>query len=204
VCDLFVILQATGSVKAAAALAEFHARRLPTGGPEGLAAQVRASVSTTGLTALQLRHHLCPSLAAGACTRDPIAKAPSFARSLEQSAHVSCTQTQAATLACADLHALLCSCTYKQAAALIEKHGLDDTTYLYDLGNTTRLFKAWRGALPRVMPFYAVKCNPEVRFLHNMCVLHALPPQGSPCVAKPCCAGVFVSGSCLMCTHSTV
>jgi ornithine decarboxylase len=88
VCGSF--LQATGSVKAAAALAEFHARRLPTGGPEGLAAQ---------------------------------------------------------------------------AAALIEAHGLDDTTYIYDLGNTTRLFKAWRGALPRVQPFYAVKCNPEVRKL---------------------------------------
>jgi hypothetical protein len=49
-----------------------------------------------------------------------------------------------------------------QAAALIEAHGLDDTTYIYDLGNTTRLFKAWCGALPRVKPFYAVKCNPEV------------------------------------------
>lgn len=33
-------LQVTGSVKAAAALAEFRARRLPTGGPDGLAAQV--------------------------------------------------------------------------------------------------------------------------------------------------------------------
>jgi ornithine decarboxylase len=44
-----------------------------------------------------------------------------------------------------------------QAAALIEQHGLDDTTYIYDLGNTTRLFRAWRAALPRVQPFYAVK-----------------------------------------------
>jgi diaminopimelate decarboxylase len=49
-----------------------------------------------------------------------------------------------------------------QASALIKAHALDDTTYLYDLGNTTRLFKAWCGALPRVKPFYAVKCNPEV------------------------------------------
>lgn len=39
-CVGIYALQATGSVKAAAALAEFHARRLPTGGPEGLAAQV--------------------------------------------------------------------------------------------------------------------------------------------------------------------
>eukprot|EP00882_Tetradesmus_deserticola_P014389 GHRQ01015301.1.p1 GENE.GHRQ01015301.1~~GHRQ01015301.1.p1 ORF type:complete len:196 (+),score=51.54 GHRQ01015301.1:280-867(+) len=44
-----------------------------------------------------------------------------------------------------------------QAASLIAQHGLDDTTYIYDLGNTTRLFKAWRAALPRVQPFYAVK-----------------------------------------------
>lgn len=57
---------------------------------------------------------------------------------------------------------------HTQAAALIEKYGLDDTTYLYDLGNTTRLFRAWRGALPRVTPFYAVKCNPEVRDAHDI------------------------------------
>lgn len=67
-----------------------------------------------------------------------------------------------------------------QAAALIEAHGLDDTTYIYDLGNTTRLFKAWRGALPRVMPFYAVKCNPEVGcccvFTTKMVAAHASCP----------------------------
>jgi len=97
--------KATGSVKAAAALAEFRARRLPTGGPDGLAAQ---------------------------------------------------------------------------ATALIEAHGLDDTTYIYDLGNTTRLFKAWRGALPRVMPFYAVKCNPEPGLLKLMASLGA----GFDCASK--------------------
>jgi diaminopimelate decarboxylase len=68
-----------------------------------------------------------------------------------------------------------------QAAALIEAHGLDDTTYIYDLGNTTRLFKAWCGALPRVMPFYAVKCNPEVGSSNTDCwqglftILHVWP-----------------------------
>lgn len=65
-------------------------------------------------------------------------------------------------------------CCALQAAALIEAHGLDDTTYLYDLGNTTRLFKAWRGALPRVTPFYAVKCNPEVGC--SCCLLLLLLP----------------------------
>lgn len=84
---------------------------------------------------------------------------------------------QPQTLACVlgsdrplPLKVLTCVCVpaCTQAAALIEKHGLDDTTYLYDLGNTTRLFRAWRGALPRVTPFYAVKCNPEVRVVHDI------------------------------------
>jgi hypothetical protein len=71
-----------------------------------------------------------------------------------------------------------------QAAALIAQHGLDDTTYIYDLGNTTRLFRAWRAALPRVQPFYAVKVGEdsgglaaEPRALQQQLQLHALPPS---------------------------
>lgn len=97
---------------------------------------------------------------------------------------------QPQTLACAlgsdrplPLKVLTCVCVpaCTQAAALIEKHGLDDTTYLYDLGNTTRLFRAWRGALPRVTPFYAVKCNPEVRVVHD--IFRVLLPNSMSC----CC-----------------
>ena len=32
---------------------------------------------------------------------------------------------------------------------------------MYDLGELVRLHAVWRASLPRVAPFYAVKCNPE-------------------------------------------
>eukprot|EP00798_Chlamydomonas_sp_ICE-L_P029191 gene29191-31091_t len=53
----------------------------------------------------------------------------------------------------------------KEASKLIEKHDLDDTFYLIDLGNVLRMFKAWRAAMPRIVPFYAVKCHPEPSIL---------------------------------------
>lgn len=67
-----------------------------------------------------------------------------------------------------------------EAARLIAEHGLDDTTYIYDLGNTTRLFKAWKAALPRVQPFYAVKCNPEPGLMKILAALGA----GFDCASK--------------------
>eukprot|EP00878_Enallax_costatus_P001721 GHUV01001877.1.p1 GENE.GHUV01001877.1~~GHUV01001877.1.p1 ORF type:complete len:548 (+),score=160.60 GHUV01001877.1:260-1903(+) len=67
-----------------------------------------------------------------------------------------------------------------EASNLISAHGLDDTTYIYDLGNTTRLFKAWKGALPRVQPFYAVKCNPEPSLMKLLASLGA----GFDCASK--------------------
>ncbi|KAI8467817.1 MAG: pyridoxal-dependent decarboxylase [Monoraphidium minutum] len=66
------------------------------------------------------------------------------------------------------------------AASLIKAHGLDDTTYVYDLGNTVRLFRAWRAAMPRVAPFYAVKCNPEPALLRLLAALGA----GFDCASK--------------------
>lgn len=149
-------LQATGSVKAAAALAEFRARRLPTGGPEGLAAQVGPDSSEC--TARD--RHLCWSAA--------VLDLGSVQAELCSGTRVCFCLSR--TLTSGSPHCFLPSCRWTnalawhslQATALIEAQGLDDTTYIYDLGNTTRLFKAWCGALPRVMPFYAVKCNPEV------------------------------------------
>jgi diaminopimelate decarboxylase len=67
-----------------------------------------------------------------------------------------------------------------QAAALIAQHSLDDTLYIYDLGNTMRLFKAWRAAMPRVIPYYAVKCNPEPALLKLLAALGA----GFDCASK--------------------
>jgi hypothetical protein len=55
--------------------------------------------------------------------------------------------------------------TTSPAPAPHREHSLDDTFYIYDLANVTRLFKAWRAAMPRVLPFYAVKCNPEPAIL---------------------------------------
>lgn len=63
---------------------------------------------------------------------------------------------------------------------LLQAHGLDDTTYVYDLGNTIRLFRAWRAAMPRVAPFYAVKCNPEPALLRLLAALGA----GFDCASK--------------------
>ncbi|KIY94504.1 ornithine decarboxylase [Monoraphidium neglectum] len=97
--------KATGSVSAAAVLADLHVRRVPHGGPEGMK---------------------------------------------------------------------------RVAAGLIKANALDDTTYVYDLGNTLRLFKAWRAAMPRVAPFYAVKCNPEPALLRLLAALGA----GFDCASK--------------------
>lgn len=47
------------------------------------------------------------------------------------------------------------------AAKIIEERKLDDTFYFIDLGNVQRLYNAWHRALPRVQPYYAVKCNPD-------------------------------------------
>ena len=46
------------------------------------------------------------------------------------------------------------------AAAYIQDTGVDDSFYIMDLGNVQRLYDAWRKAMPRVIPFYAVKCSP--------------------------------------------
>jgi hypothetical protein len=59
------------------------------------------------------------------------------------------------------------------AADLIARWGIADTFYVYDLGEVARLFAAWRAALPRVAPFYAVKCNPEPGLLAMLDALGA-------------------------------
>ncbi|GBF98277.1 ornithine decarboxylase [Raphidocelis subcapitata] len=46
-----------------------------------------------------------------------------------------------------------------------------DTLYAYDLAQVARMHAAWIAALPRVTPYYAVKCNPEPALL---AVLEAL------------------------------
>ena len=46
-------------------------------------------------------------------------------------------------------------------AGLVAARGLEDTFYVVDLGTVARLHAAWAAAMPRVQPFYAVKCNGE-------------------------------------------
>jgi ornithine decarboxylase len=48
----------------------------------------------------------------------------------------------------------------KLAAAYILDTDIDDSFYIMDLANVQRLYDAWHTAMPRVTPFYAVKCSP--------------------------------------------
>jgi len=47
------------------------------------------------------------------------------------------------------------------AAAAIDAAELEDTLYVVDLASAHRAHAAWAASLPRVDPFYAVKCNPD-------------------------------------------
>lgn len=47
------------------------------------------------------------------------------------------------------------------ALRVIGDSGVADTFYVYDLGEVARLHATWVETMPRVAPFYAVKCNPE-------------------------------------------
>eukprot|EP00955_Chlamydomonas_euryale_P036745 350545-Chlamydomonas_euryale.AAC.1 len=62
----------------------------------------------------------------------------------------------------------------------ISHHDLEDTFYVVDLGNVQRLFRAWKAAMPRVTPFYAVKCHPERGMLRLLNAMGA----GFDCASK--------------------
>mmetsp|Transcript_10005 Transcript_10005/g.17547 ORF Transcript_10005/g.17547 Transcript_10005/m.17547 type:complete len:464 (-) Transcript_10005:80-1471(-) len=47
----------------------------------------------------------------------------------------------------------------------IREHTLDDTFYIVDFGNLSRLHNAWRSAMPRVTPFFAIKACPQPAIL---------------------------------------
>ncbi|KXZ55818.1 hypothetical protein GPECTOR_2g1369 [Gonium pectorale] len=55
-----------------------------------------------------------------------------------------------------------------------------DSIYVVDLAAPFRLFKAWRAAMPRVLPYYAVKCYPEPAILKLLIALGA----GFDCASK--------------------
>ena len=56
---------------------------------------------------------------------------------------------------------------------LVAAHGLEDPVYVVDLGMVSRLWAAWAAAMPRVAPFYAVKCNDDEALLALLAVLGA-------------------------------
>lgn len=58
--------------------------------------------------------------------------------------------------------------------------GDEDTFYVADLGDVYRQHLRWKKNLPRVKPFYAVKCNPDPQVLHLLAELGT----GFDCASK--------------------
>lgn len=56
---------------------------------------------------------------------------------------------------------------------LVEAHDLEDPLYVLDLGVVMRLYNAWQLAMPRVHPFYAVKCNNDAAIIALLAALGA-------------------------------
>eukprot|EP00892_Ulva_mutabilis_P002551 jgi/Ulvmu1/12297/UM088_0015.1 len=52
-------------------------------------------------------------------------------------------------------------CMRNLGVDLIKQHGLDGTFQIIDVGRLARLAQAFREAMPRVQPYYSVKCNPH-------------------------------------------
>eukprot|EP00054_Salpingoeca_dolichothecata_P015143 m.86559 g.86559 ORF g.86559 m.86559 type:complete len:428 (-) comp21343_c0_seq1:73-1356(-) len=53
--------------------------------------------------------------------------------------------------------------------AIAEKQqNTEDPFYLIDVGDVYRKFRQWERMLPRIEPFYAVKCNPDPTILQSM------------------------------------
>jgi ornithine decarboxylase len=57
---------------------------------------------------------------------------------------------------------------------------MEDAFYVLDLGLLVRLFQGWVQSMPRVRPFYAVKCSPDRVLLTTLAALGA----GFDCASK--------------------
>eukprot|EP00887_Chlorella_sp_A99_P001750 scaffold19.g1750.t1 len=64
-------------------------------------------------------------------------------------------------------------CVEAHMRGLVGEHALEDNFYVVDLGALRRLHAAWAAAMPRVAPFYAVKCNPDPGILAALASLGA-------------------------------
>lgn len=58
--------------------------------------------------------------------------------------------------------------TALSVADLVSDPRLDEPFYVVDLGDICRKVKLWRLKLPRVQPFYAIKCNPLPEVLQTL------------------------------------
>ena len=56
---------------------------------------------------------------------------------------------------------------------LCRQHGLEDPVCVVDLGAVARLLRDWMTAMPRVVPFYAVKANNDEGILAMLAALGA-------------------------------
>ncbi|KAJ1926844.1 Ornithine decarboxylase [Tieghemiomyces parasiticus] len=90
----------------------------------------------------------------------PFNMADRLAKAVEQPAEVTAPTVHFASLA--DLF-----------QAEILDHGAEDAFYVADLGRVYQQFLLWREHLPRVHPFYAVKCNPDPVLLRLLAKLGA-------------------------------
>jgi ornithine decarboxylase len=62
-----------------------------------------------------------------------------------------------------------------------EQVGRDDhSMYLFDLGSVSRRWAQWRTLLPRVQPFYAVKCCNDPGLLSTLAALGSSFDCASP------------------------
>lgn len=61
----------------------------------------------------------------------------------------------------------------EMAQSIIENEDMNEPFYIHDLGIVVDLWQKWQGALPRVQPFYAVKCNPDPTLLSALGTLGA-------------------------------
>lgn len=62
----------------------------------------------------------------------------------------------------------------------LQKRGLQDPFYVLDLGLLIELYQGWVQSIPRVKPFYAVKCSPDPALLFTLAALGA----GFDCASK--------------------
>ncbi|XP_072044791.1 ornithine decarboxylase-like [Amphiura filiformis] len=68
----------------------------------------------------------------------------------------------------------------KQIHEQRKREDLDDGFMLFDIGDVFLKYVKWRNAMPRVTPFYAVKCNPDVNVLRLLYALNC----GFDCASK--------------------